>query len=631
MRRDRRWAVLPLAVLLGTALTLAPTFAAPAFGLDGDAAGDSVVAVVATDDGTADEVPVGTEDPVETDGAPAEKNLAELLAVGGEVVLEADAELEEPVAVSKDTTLDLAGHKLSGTIQVSGARLTVTDSALVAPEEDAAAESAAVEGTPAVRDVSFVVALMDAAASCVVDEGLGVRVELAPDASGLILCQTTAEGAVTVRPVKLDHHAAVEPTCTEPGTMEYWSCPACEKLYADAEATTELAEEETVIPAAHELVAVEAKAPTCTEAGNVAYWKCATCGELFLDEAATEPITLEETVVPAAGHKLDPAAAVEPTCTTPGTKEHWKCATCGALFLDADAEQPTTEKDLTLATIPHKLEKKDGAPSTCTAHGTPEYWVCTTCQKLVSDAAGTTEVTMDDLALPLAPHDLIRTPEKAATCTEDGNVAYWTCYACGELFLDEDATTPAEPEDTVVAARGHRLNLVPAVAATTEAEGTLEHWECAACGALFLADEGEKPTTADALVTPKLRVFTVTFDDCLAPTENETVKVVEGQAVARPKKDPAAEGYKFEGWYLYEGTWADEPYDFSTPVSANLTLYGKWSEVEDKTTEKPATGQVKPTIPETGDVTDVTTPIVVLAIGVALVVGVIVYRRVTTR
>lgn len=589
MRRDRRWAVLPLAVLLGTALTLAPTFAAPAFGLDGDATGDSVVAVVTTDDGIVEEDPVGTEDPVETEDptgtgvAPAEKNLAELLAAGGEVVLEADAELDEPVAVSKDTTLDLAGHELSGTIQVSGACLTVTDSALVPPEEDAPAaeEVPATEGAPAVRDVSFVVALMDADASCVVDEGLGVRVELGPDASGLILCQTTAGGAVTVQPVTLDHHAAVPATCTEPGTVEYWSCPACPKLYADAEATTELAKGETVIP--------------------------------------------------AAGHDLDRAAAVEPTCTEPGTREHWKCATCGALFLDADAEQPANEKDLTLATTPHKLEKKDGAPSTCTAYGTPEYWVCTTCPKRFADAEATTEVTIDDPVLPLAPHDLIGTPEKAATCTEAGNVAYWTCYACDGLFLDEDATTPAEPEDTVVPATGHRLNLVPAVAATTEAEGTLEHWKCSACDALFLDAEGEKPTTADALVTPKLRVFTVTFDDCLAPTENETVKVVEGQAVARPKKDPAAEGYKFEGWYLYEGAWADEPYDFSTPVTGNLTLYGKWSEVEDKTTEKPAAGQVKPTIPETGDVTDVTTPIVVLAIGVALVVGVIVYRRVTTR
>ena len=50
--------------------------------------------------------------------------------------------------------------------------------------------------------------------------------------------------------------------------------------------------------------------------------------------------------------------------------------------------------------------------------------------------------------------------------------------------------------------------------------------------------------------------------------------VADGKAAERPK-DPARKGYEFAGWYA-EG--ADEAYDFETPVTADLSLYARWSE-----------------------------------------------------
>ena len=35
-------------------------------------------------------------------------------------------------------------------------------------------------------------------------------------------------------------------------------------------------------------------------------------------------------------------------------------------------------------------------------------------------------------------HSLTKTEAKAATCTEDGNTAYWTCGTCHKLFSDAD-------------------------------------------------------------------------------------------------------------------------------------------------------------------------------------------------
>ena len=66
---------------------------------------------------------------------------------------------------------------------------------------------------------------------------------------------------------------------------------------------------------------------------------------------------------------------------------------------------------------------------------------------------------------------------------------------------------------------------------------------------------------------------TVTFD----AGEGSAVaaqKVEDGKAAARPD-DPAREGYTFAGWY--SDAECTQAYDFSTPVSGDVTLYAKWT------------------------------------------------------
>ena len=72
---------------------------------------------------------------------------------------------------------------------------------------------------------------------------------------------------------------------------------------------------------------------------------------------------------------------------------------------------------------------------------------------------------------------------------------------------------------------------------------------------------------------------TVTFD----AGEGSAVaaqKVEDGKAAARPE-DPAREGYTFAGWYSDAG--CTRAYDFSTPVSGDVTLYAKWTKDESAT------------------------------------------------
>lgn len=53
-------------------------------------------------------------------------------------------------------------------------------------------------------------------------------------------------------------------------------------------------------------------------------------------------------------------------------------------------------------------------------------------------------------------HDLTPVPARAATCTEDGNRAYYTCDGCGGWFEDTDGTIPiTDRSGVIIQAAGH--------------------------------------------------------------------------------------------------------------------------------------------------------------------------------
>ena len=75
--------------------------------------------------------------------------------------------------------------------------------------------------------------------------------------------------------------------------------------------------------------------------------------------------------------------------------------------------------------------------------------------------------------------------------------------------------------------------------------------------------------------TPATQTHKVTFDDCLESTKNQVVEVADGETVARPA-NPVCEGWTFLGWYT--DTQLTQEFDFSTPVTADMTLYAKWQQ-----------------------------------------------------
>ncbi len=70
--------------------------------------------------------------------------------------------------------------------------------------------------------------------------------------------------------------------------------------------------------------------------------------------------------------------------------------------------------------------------------------------------------------------------------------------------------------------------------------------------------------------------FTVTFDSN-GGSKVESITVKKGETITKPE-DPTKENYNFVGWYL-----DDEPFDFTSKITKNITLKAKWSSESEET------------------------------------------------
>ena len=129
------------------------------------------------------------------------------------------------------------------------------------------------------------------------------------------------------------------------------------------------------------------------------------------------------------------------TCVTNTTPTCIKKATCGICGQDYYGD--------------HDLSHHNAVPHTCTADGTVEYWDCSVCGKKFSDPNGTAEITNISDPNDPARHSLVKTDEKAPTCTDNGNRAYWTCTECRNIFSDDAGLNPTTLAEVTVSATGH--------------------------------------------------------------------------------------------------------------------------------------------------------------------------------
>ena len=79
-------------------------------------------------------------------------------------------------------------------------------------------------------------------------------------------------------------------------------------------------------------------------------------------------------------------------------------------------------------------------------------------------------------------HDPIRTEAKAPTCTEDGNIEYWVCSNCGKIYSDAEGTQEITIEDTVIKATGHSWDEGQITTEPGCTEDGVKTYTCISCG-----------------------------------------------------------------------------------------------------------------------------------------------------
>ena len=80
-------------------------------------------------------------------------------------------------------------------------------------------------------------------------------------------------------------------------------------------------------------------------------------------------------------------------------------------------------------------------------------------------------------------HSMVKTEAASATCTEDGNIEYYTCSKCGKLYSDEAGNNEITKAETVDKAAGHKYSDWETVKDPACTEAGTKTRECEVCGA----------------------------------------------------------------------------------------------------------------------------------------------------
>ena len=312
-----------------------------------------------------------------------------------------------------------------------------------------------------------------------------------------------------------DHVLEVVPvvpaTCTETGKTESVICRTHNSYECGAKGTVRW----KVIPAIpHQGIHASEVDSTCAKTGIAEHDTCVLCkqdfvgseivnGEIIGGTPITDANRNDLLIISKKEHTPETIPGKAATCTVSGLTEGSKCSVCGQILV-AQTEIPT---------IPHDIQTIPGRAATCTETGLTEGKVCnvsgtvTVPQKVipalghdfgewvvVTEPTETTEglkqrecsvcheiesVTIPKLTHVCRADESLSVITQAPTCTETGLKQRYC--ACGLAFGAEIS----------IPALGHHMSHIARVPATCTVEGTVEHYECSACGFSFRDNEGK--------------------------------------------------------------------------------------------------------------------------------------------
>ena len=267
---------------------------------------------------------------------------------------------------------------------------------------------------------------------------------------------------------KTDAHGYAVKTGADPDNLTVYAEKAAGETFGPETLSASVVKTSTT----HSLTKIEAKDPTCTEDGNSEYWTCSVCGRYFSDENGTIEIEKDSWLISATNHSLTKTEAKAPTCTEAGNSEYWTCSVCGKLFSDENGTTEIEKDSWVISATGHSLTKTEAKEPTCTEGGNSAYWTCSACGKYFSDENGTTEIEKDSWLISATGHTEVIDAAVSATCTEAGKTEGKHCSVCGEVLA-------AQQE---IPALGHDWNEGTVTTLPTETTEGVKTFTCKRCG-----------------------------------------------------------------------------------------------------------------------------------------------------
>ena len=248
-------------------------------------------------------------------------------------------------------------------------------------------------------------------------------------------------------------------------------------------------------------------------------------------------------------HTITEVAGIEPTCEEDGIRAHFKCEKCGNLFEDAQATVTIDDPvSVIIKALGHSWgEWKVTKEANCTEKGVET-------RSCLTDAAHT-----EEREISATGHSLIKTERKEAGCETAGNIEYYTCSACGHIFSDAEAANEIVLSQTVIEPIGHDWSAWSVSKAATCTNSGEEIRTC--------AHDGDIQTRA----IPPLEHAWGEWQVAKAPTETESgerIRICSHDASHIDKEIIPATGKKPDDTEASDNNEEDRPADYTKTDAA---------------------------------------------------------------
>ncbi len=172
-------------------------------------------------------------------------------------------------------------------------------------------------------------------------------------------------------------------------------------------------------------------------------------------------------------------------------------------------------------------------------------------------------------------HVLIHSAAKDVTCTEDGQIEFWYCEACGRIYSDEACNNQIERNETTILSSGHNAVIDEAIPATQTSTGLTQGSHCDICQEVLVKQD----------VIPMISGtnYSISYDLFVSDTYLASVGVVNNNPtsyvseIGAQLEDLESPGYIFRGWKTSDGTQVSE---IAPGTTGNKKLYAQWEKVE---------------------------------------------------